>query len=125
MLDEEYTVKFGSRTIIFCPLTVKHIRTMPDEITALTTVTKSENPFSPERFAKLLKLYTASAQRTDPNVTESDVENIVDFRNIYKINKALLGQDWRSEPKAGNGADKESVQTPTSPPTGGEFTTAS
>lgn len=126
MFDEDYKATFGSRTVVFCPLTVKHIRTMPDEITALTTVVKGQDPFSPERFTKLLKLYTASARRADSAITEDDVENIVDFRNIYILNKVLLGQDWKKSIDSKDGsAAKDIAQTPTSPQIGGESTTAS
>src|SRR5258708_187190 len=90
--DLSLVVKFGAKTITFYPLNVKHVRNHPDEVAAL--MTRGEGgPFAPERFTKLLKLYTLSAQRGDTSITEDDVESIIDLGNIAKMNKIILGQD--------------------------------
>lgn len=90
--DLSFVVKFGAKTITFYPLNVKHIRNHPDEVAAL--MTRGEGgPFAPERFTKLLKLYTLSAQRGDASITDDDVESVVDMGNIKKMNKIVLGQD--------------------------------
>lgn len=126
MLDKEYKVTFGSVTITFYPLSVKDIRSMPDEMQALAR--SGENPFAPERFRKLLALWTASAKRGDPNITEEMVEQVVDFRNLVKVNRAILGQDWEKEPEvvkaATNGSGAVGVEEvpPTSPLIGGAST---
>lgn len=118
-MDRPYTVKFKSREITFYPLSVKHIRSMPDEMKALLNVEKGSNPFDPERFTKLLRLYTASAQRGDPSVKDTDVEEVVAFGIIPLLHKALLGQSWwEAEDNAAN--DKAPEPVPTSPQIGGD-----
>jgi hypothetical protein len=89
MKDEELVLKFKTSTITFYPLTVKHIRNHPEEMKAL--MQRGESPFAPERFAKLLKLYTLSAQRGDASVTEEMVESLVDISDLARINRVILG----------------------------------
>jgi hypothetical protein len=125
MNDKEYVAKFGSITITFYPLTAKHIRTMPEEMKALVGMRRVEgqppvDPFAPARFEKLCKLWLASAQRGDKNVTKEMIEDVVDFRNMTKINKALLGQDWEENEFVTQPSDGE--QTPMSPLIGGSST---
>lgn len=121
MFDKELTITFKSRTITFHPLTVKHIRNMPDEMSAL--MTRGGSPFDPERFSKLLKLYTVSAQRGDTSITEEDVETIVDLSNISKINRVILGQNPDEEVVVSN--SEETAPRPISPLIGGESMGAS
>lgn len=121
MYDSKLVIQFKSKSITFHPLTVKHIRTMPDEVAAL--MTRGTSVFDPERFSKLLKLYTVSAQREDSSLTEADVEGIVDLGNISRINSVLLGQD-HSAKDANVEKTEETANHPISPLTGGESTTA-
>lgn len=128
MKDKNYSVEFGSYKVTFYPLLAKHIRTMPEEMQALVGVRKGDDPWQPERYAKLLKLWLASARRGDPNVTEEAVETVVDMRNLLCVNRALLGQDWEEELSSSaksNGVDTAAEvpeSAPTSPLIGGDST---
>jgi hypothetical protein len=126
MKDKEYTVSFGSISVTFYPLLVQHIRTMPEEMKALVGVKRGDDPFEPDRFAKLLKLWVVSARRGNPSVTEEQVEAVVDIRNLLFVNRAMLGQDPEEPlPKTVNGSGAEVADsTPTSPQIGGDSTHA-
>jgi len=76
--------------IRFYPLTIGQIQDYPEEMQALMGVTKGENPFDPERFAKLTKLYAASASR-GAEITIEQIRNVVDMDTIAKVNRAVLG----------------------------------
>lgn len=118
MKDVELVLKFKTTTITFYPLTVKHIRNHPDEMAAL--MQRGASPFAPERFTKLLKLYTLSAQRGDASVTEDMVESIVDISQLARMNKVILGSD----PDALVKDEKQEVvaERPTNALTGSEST---
>src|ERR1700729_2945691 len=93
-MDRQYTVKgVGGEAVTFYPLTVKHIRTMPEEMKALMNVQRGDDPFAPERFAKLMVLWLASARRGKPDATEEEVESVITLSHMLKIARTLLDQD--------------------------------
>lgn len=125
VFDEEYVVEFGGLKLTFYPLSMKNIRSMPDEMSAM--MTPGQKPFDPERFAKLLRLFTASAQQGNPAITADQVESIVTIKNMSKVSRAVLGQDWRKDFVVKANSDgapivEEVTARPTEPQTGGVST---
>jgi hypothetical protein len=128
VFDEEYIIEFGGFKITFYPLSMKNIRSHPEEMAALMKT--GDNPFSPERFTKLLTLFTASAQQGNPNVTLEQIEQVVNIKNMTKVTRAVLGQDWRKDITVKLNSDgstaiaEEVAARPTEPQTGGASTVA-
>lgn len=93
-------VDFGPRKVTFYPLNIGQIQEYEEELKILMGVTKLDDDFvfSPVRFKKMCRLYTASAQRGDPTITEKDIEALVDLANLNQINKAVLGQTFGEQP---------------------------
>ena len=112
MASKGLQVDFGSRKVTFYPLTIGQIQELEDEMKVLMGVGKDEFVFSPDRFAKLQRIYTASAKRGDPTITEDDIKLVVDLSNVALVNKCVLGQTFGEIAEAGDGV-------PTSPQTGG------
>ena len=108
------TVKFLSRTVTFYPLTIGQIQSLGEELKALLGVANGADAFEGDRFAKLVRIYTASAKRGDPTITEEIVNEIVDMGNIQHVNAAVLGQSGL----LADGDEADSTR-PTNPPTGG------
>lgn len=117
------TIEFDSgakkTTITFYPLTLKLItEDLAEDISVLRDVDR-EDPFNKERFDKLIRIFTASAQRGNPHVTEADVRDVVDLGNLADVSRAVLGQSGFRQISA------EEAAAPTSPRNGGASTPAS
>jgi hypothetical protein len=112
-------IDFGHVRVKFYPLTIGQLQELDDEMKAMMGVAKGDNPFEPTRFKKLEKIYTASAKRGDPSITEDVIRSIVDLSNIVEVNRAVLGQTGLL---AAPGA--ESSSNPTKPLTGADSTPA-
>jgi len=105
-------IAFGSRRVKFYALSIGTMCDLEDEIKALTGLKSGDDPFDKVRFAKLVRVFAASAQRGDPSVTEDDIRAVVDLGNMLEVSQAVLGQ-------AGLQSDGEAA-VPTSPQIGGE-----
>jgi len=114
-------VDFGSRKVKFYALDIGQIQEYEEELKVLMGVGKSpdEFVFSSDRFAKMQRIYTASARRGDPTITEDDIKKIVDLSNLALVNKAVLGQTFGPQELA---EGEEGV--PTRPLTGAISTAA-
>jgi hypothetical protein len=108
-------VKFLSRTITFYPLTLRQIQELSEEMKVLRDIDVND-AFSAERFGTLVKIFTASAQRGDKSLTESDISDLVDMGNVAEVTAAVLGQSGFRNISA------EDAAAPMSPRTGGEST---
>jgi hypothetical protein len=120
MASKYVEVDFGPLKVKFFALTLGQLQELEEEMQAMSGVAKGANPFDPARFAKLVRIYTASAKRGDPSVTEEQVRQIVDLDNLAEVNAAVLGQIGM-HPTASNGG--ASVD-PTRPLTGAVSTPA-
>lgn len=119
-MSKYFEIEFGSTKIKFFPLTIGQIQELEEEMKAMGE--RGTNPFDPIRFAKMARLYTASARRGDPNVTEEMVKSVVDLSNIVEINRAVMGQF--GPPTVTDPAAAGEAPIPTSPLNGGSSTHA-
>jgi hypothetical protein len=128
MSDKFFEAKFGSLSIKFYALTIGQIQDLEEEMKAMMRIEKGANPFEPTRFAKMAKVYTASARRGDSNITIEQVTSVVDLDNMLLINDAVMGRIGKDRPSAAERAeaqgDLESLPVPTSPLNGGSSTRA-
>lgn len=108
-------IKFLSRTVTFYPLTLRQIQDLSEEMKVLRDI-DTDNAFDPKRFAQLIKIFTASAQRGDKNLTEADIAELVDLENMADVTAAVLGQSGFKPISA------EDAAAPMSPRIGGTST---
>jgi hypothetical protein len=112
-------VNFGSLTIKFYPLSIGQLMELDEEMKAMFAASQGANPFEPDRYRKLVKVWTASASRGDPNITEDRIKEVVDLGNIIQVNRAVLGQTGLLAPPG-----TEPSSDPTSPQIGGDSSPA-
>lgn len=110
-------VDFGSTRIKFYPLTIGQMQDLEEEMKAITGMKKGDDPFRKDRFEKLVRVFTESAKRGDPTVTEAQVKAVVDMENLAEVTRAVLGQTGMVKVAA-----EGSESTPTSPQIGGDST---
>jgi hypothetical protein len=107
-------IRFGARSITFYPLTIGQIEELADEIAALRAPEQMDgNLFDVERFRKLVRIFTKSAKRGDPSITEEDIRAVVDVENIHEVTMAVMGQSRFRQ------ISPEEAGAPTSPQIGG------
>lgn len=120
-MERSYTVEFGSTKVTFYPLTVKTIRLMPEEMKALVGVRKGDDPFAPDRFEKLLRLWVISARHGNAGITEEQIENAVTLGHVPAITRVMLDLDpIPTHSASAEPAASVPEQVPTSPLIGGE-----
>jgi hypothetical protein len=112
-------VEFGATRIKFYPLTLLQIQDLQDELSAVTEIRRGANPFDPLVFAKLVRLYTASAKRGSEAITEAQVGALIDLDTMPLVNRAVLGVMTAADAPQGG-----PPLVPTSPQTGGAPTPA-
>lgn len=114
-----YEVKSGTRTVVFLPLNLKALRTLAPEIEAMREI-KSEDVFAPSSFDRMLKIFLASAKRANPDVTQEDIEEVIDTSNMLDVVYAIMNATGLKQAPAGG-----PTPAPTSPRIGGESMRAS
>ena len=80
-------IKFGRRTIIIPPLNLKRLKKLLPEIQKLQAGT----PMTNEDEERIVKVVHSAIQRNYPEMTEEEVEEIVDLGNSMTVVKAIMG----------------------------------
>lgn len=114
MAKNYYEAKFGSRTVVFYPLTLKQIQDFSEDILAMREGISAVNSMDPARFGSLMKIFLASARRGKAEITEEDVSAVVDLENAADVVRACLGQ------KSARPLTADEAALPTSPLNGGK-----
>ena len=110
--DGNAVAQFGSKKVTFYPLTLKQMQQHARAIDGLRAQANTVGD-ADDRFAGILQILLASAQRGEPSTTKEDVEAVVDMRNWMQIMDVVLGKSAVTERRPAvllNGAGTERAQ---------------
>lgn len=88
-----FSLEFLGKKITFYPLSLGQIQDLAEDLKTLSgaDVADTSSALSPERMGSMIRIFTASARRGNPNITEEEVRDLVDMQDIKEATLAIMG----------------------------------